>query len=79
MEERLGRFLSFSRENQTWGPPAISSIPNIVEATTEINALFIDSKVLLRAYAISVYFAGPCITAGSTDRVSSGVPSPVRC
>ncbi|PNP43866.1 hypothetical protein TGAMA5MH_04149 [Trichoderma gamsii] len=56
MEDTLSRFLFGSYDSEVAEiRPSASSIPGFAAAAMEINGLFVESKILLRSRAVSVY------------------------
>ncbi|KAK5988121.1 Ankyrin-3-like protein [Cladobotryum mycophilum] len=56
MEERLSRFLYASYDvNVAEVRPSVSSIADFAAAVTEINGLFVESKITLRSRIVSVH------------------------
>lgn len=59
MENTLSRFLFAAYDpNVTKMRPTVASIPGLAAAVIEINGLFVESKVHLRSYVISIHANG---------------------
>jgi len=56
MENRLARFLfGHSKETKLGSALTVASAKTLAIAVSQINGLFLDSKVVLRAHIFSVY------------------------
>jgi hypothetical protein len=56
MEDRLSRFLFATYDSYAIEvSPTVSSIQGLTDAVIEINGLFVESKVHVRGYIISIH------------------------